>query len=125
MVDDDHHNPAATEYFRNIGRGTRLVTSNYVLQETVTWLVYHNYRRHVLPFRQRILAAETTRLLDVTWATKESDEAAWHIYEQFDDQRFSFTDCSSIAVCRAQGIDTAFSFDRHFPIAGIRRVPAV
>src|SRR3954470_7018924 len=113
MVEDDEHNRAATSYFRSIGR-TGLATSNYVLQETVTWLVYHSYRRHVAGFRERIEAAESIGLLNVTWVTRHLDDLAWRVYEQFSDQRFSFTDCSSIAICREEGIDTAFSFDRHF-----------
>jgi len=124
MVEDDEHHPSATRYFRSLGR-TALATSNYVLQETVTWLVYHNHRRYVLPFRQRIEAAESVGMLIVTWITRELDEAAWQIYEQFRDQRFSFTDCSSIAICRESSIDTAFSFDRHFAIAGLTTVPSV
>ena len=102
-----------------------LITSNYIIQETVTWLVYHNYRRHVLPFRQRIAAAETTRLLDLIWSTRELDEDAWDVYQQFEDQEFSFTDCSSIAICREEGIDTAFSFDRHFTVAGLITEPRI
>jgi predicted nucleic acid-binding protein len=53
------------------------------------------------------------------------DDAAWRIFEQFDDQAFSFTDCSSIAICRALHIDTVFGFDRRFTITGLTLEPSV
>jgi predicted nucleic acid-binding protein len=77
----------------------------------------------VQPFRQRLEAAQLTGLLKLIWVTRETDARAWDVFEQFSDQVLSFADCSSIAICRAEGIDMAFSFDRHFPIAGITKVP--
>lgn len=115
----------AREYFRQIARSTLLLTSNYVLQESVTWLVYHDRRRSVPELRGMVNAALSTDWLRIFWITPQVDELAWTVFDQFDDQRLSFTDCSSIAICRAEGIDTAFSFDRHFTIAGLTTVPGV
>ena len=119
----DRLHSAARPYFRDLTGADKLVTSNYVVQEVVTWFVYHRRHRYVLPFRQLIEASELTHLLERVWTTRELDEAAWEIYEQFADQRFSFADCNSIALCREEDINTAFSFDRHFTIAGLTRVP--
>jgi predicted nucleic acid-binding protein len=113
----------ALTYFRDSARTDQFVTSNYVLAESVTWLAYHGYRNHAAPFRQRIAANEALSRLEVIWVDRAIEAEAWTVFEQFDDQRLSFVDCSSIAICRARGIDRAFSFDRHFTIAGIPRVP--
>lgn len=43
---------------------------------------------------------------------------------RFDDQPFSFTDAVSFAVMEARGIPAAFTFDRHFAVAGFEVVPA-
>jgi predicted nucleic acid-binding protein len=44
--------------------------------------------------------------------------------EKYADQRISFTDAVSFVVMRREGIAEAFTFDRHFAIAGFRRWPA-
>jgi len=121
----DRRSEVARDYFRRIGRHMQLVTSNYVLQEAVTWLVYHNRRRSVPALRGMVRAAESTGWLGVIWVTPALDELAWHVFDQFDDQDFSFADCSSIAICRDEGIDRAFSFDRHFTIAGLATEPQI
>jgi predicted nucleic acid-binding protein len=75
--------------------------------------------------RETIEASEALGWLEIVWVTSEIHEASWQVFDRFSDQALSFVDCSSIAICRAQGIDTAFSFDRHFPIAGIVKAPGV
>jgi predicted nucleic acid-binding protein len=37
---------------------------------------------------------------------------AWQIFVRYDDQLFSFTDCTSFALMRSLGIGDAFTFDR-------------
>jgi predicted nucleic acid-binding protein len=39
---------------------------------------------------------------------------------QFADQRIGLTDCVSFAIMRRHKIRTAFTFDRHFRLAGFR-----
>jgi predicted nucleic acid-binding protein len=119
----DQFRSVARSYFQSIGRDTQLITSNYVIQEAVTYLVYHGSRRHVRPMREMLGASESLGWLSTVWVSSEIHDAAWRVFDQFGDQELSFVDCSSIAICRLLNIDTAFGFDRHFPIAGINRVP--
>lgn len=42
---------------------------------------------------------------------------------RFSDQAFSLTDAVSFVVMRAYGIAAAFTFDRHFQIAGFETLP--
>lgn len=45
------------------------------------------------------------------------------LLEKYADQKVSFTDCVSFVLMRRQGIERAFSFDKHFPAAGFRLWP--
>jgi predicted nucleic acid-binding protein len=119
----DQFRSTARSYFQSIGKETKLVTSNYVIQEAVTNLVYSGLRRYVPAFREMLAESEKLRWLDIVWVTPELHEDCWGVLERFADQSLSFTDCSSIAICRTEGIDTAFSFDRHFAVAGLITVP--
>jgi uncharacterized protein len=39
---------------------------------------------------------------------------AWETFQQFDDKRWSFTDCTSKVVMQKLDISVAFAFDHHF-----------
>jgi predicted nucleic acid-binding protein len=41
--------------------------------------------------------------------------------ERYADQQVSYTDCISFRLMRDHRIDTVFTFDRHFELAGFRR----
>lgn len=123
MVSRDAHHRRAREFFREIAPRTRLVTSNYVLAETVTWLAYHGLHGSALRLREMVDAAETTRLLDVDWVTPRVHEQAWDYFQRFDDQEFSFCDCTSFVLSSSRGVDFVFGFDQHFRSMGFDLQP--
>ncbi|MFA5896842.1 MAG: PIN domain-containing protein, partial [Thermoplasmata archaeon] len=59
----------------------------------------------------------------VAWIDPGTFEAALRLFEERPDKRWSFTDCTSFAVMKDLGIETAFTFDRNFHEAGFSRVP--
>jgi predicted nucleic acid-binding protein len=65
-----------------------------------------------------IEASQQQDFLTLTWITPEIHEAAWAIVDKFDDQRFSFYDCTSFAVCAERDVDFVFGFDSDFRTAG-------
>lgn len=113
----------ATEFFRS-RRADRFVTSNAVIAEATTWMVYHGGRVAALALRDRLEAAEHIRMLTVEWVTPDIHQRAWHFIERYPDQRFSFTDCTSFALCERLGVDYVFGFDVDFVIAGFTLAPA-
>ncbi len=125
LVQRDRHHARAREFFHSIARSTKLVTSNYVLSETLTWLAYHDMRRQALAFKDMIDASEQTRRLIMAWVTPETHEYAYRIFANFDDQDFSFCDCTSFVLARQREVDFVFGFDHHFVTLGFDLKPAV
>ena len=123
MAPRDGQHRRARDFFHRIATSTRLLTSNYVLAETVTWLAYHGFRHSALRLKEMIEAAESTRLLEVAWATPRVDAEAWAYFERFDGQNLSFCDCASFAICHARKVDFVFGFDRDFQTAGLELRP--
>jgi predicted nucleic acid-binding protein len=70
-----------------------------------------------------IQAAARTNLLTLEWVTPDVQERASEIYERYDDQTFSFWDCTSFAICDALNVDYVFGFDRDFQTAGFELRP--
>jgi hypothetical protein len=65
-----------------------------------------------------VRAAGVTGLLTIIWVTRRLHAEAWEYFERFDDQQFSFFDCTNFAICRWHQVDFVFGFDRDFVIAG-------
>jgi uncharacterized protein len=114
----DGRHARALELFRGLPARTHLVTTNYVVAETVTWFVYHGYRDAAFRMRDMVLASEQQRLLSLRWVTESVQQEAWSYLERFSDQRFSFYDCASFAVASTDQVDFVFGFDNDFRIAG-------
>ncbi len=88
-----------------------LLTTDYVIDETLTLLRARGERRRAL-----ILGAKFFRheLAEVHKITASDLALAWKTFEQFDDKDWSFTDCTSKVVMEHLDIKIAFAFDHHF-----------
>jgi predicted nucleic acid-binding protein len=97
----------------------RLVTTNFVLDETYTGLRGKIQHSATLRFRDSVRQSQR---LSVVRITEVVEDQAWEIFARYDDKHFSFTDCTSFAVMQQLGITTAFAFDEHFEQFGFMRV---
>jgi predicted nucleic acid-binding protein len=88
-----------------------LVTTDYVLDETLTLLRYRGENRRALVMGERLLngTAASVHMVDLS-----SILAAWEIFRKFGDKQWSFTDCVSYVVMQRLGISSALSLDQHF-----------
>ena len=119
----DSRHAEARAYYRTLMTGTKLVTSNYVLSESITFLTYRQRRRQALELHAMIQSAVQLNLLEVEWVTPGIHDMAWDIYLRYADQTFSFCACTSFALCRTRNVDEVFSFDGDFDVVGLRRRP--
>lgn len=112
---DDSHAAAAGLLRRSAAEAWPLVTTNYVLMETMAliqsrlgWEAVDQWTSRVLPHCQ------------VAWIDEElhrRGEARWaHARER----RLSLTDCISFEFMRDRGIRAAIAFDEHFERSGFR-----
>ncbi len=116
---DDQFHTRAVELATAISAG-RLsrVTTNYVFAETVTWIRRKLGHAHALRFGNGIHRDVAARNLQIVYADKTLDDAAWEIFKKYEDQSFSFVDCASFAWLRQNPNVEAFAFDEHFTWMG-------
>jgi predicted nucleic acid-binding protein len=88
-----------------------LITTDYVLDETLTLLKMRGESRRTHELGRRVLEETICRLV---WVQPSDVLKAWLTFDGFRDQDWSFTDCVSRAVMEARGIGEAFAFDEHF-----------
>lgn len=118
---DSLHTTAAAFYREKALKNFRtLVTSNLVVAETHASLI--KSRGMDVAFRFLELLGSSSRV-NVTYCTRELEVEGIAILAKYGDQRFSLCDAVSFAVMNDFSVQDVFSFDRHFEIAGFRRLP--
>lgn len=120
----DGGHKSALAFVQQLVNGYRLITTNYVLDETYTLLLMNAGYQTTLDFKQRIDIMIESQMLEVVWIDEEIASESWQIFEQFNiDKQWSFTDCTSYVVMKQRGIAEAFTLDRHFAQMGFTKYP--
>lgn len=117
MRQKDRHHEAARNF---MAAPPPLVTSDYVVDETVTLLLTRIGRDAAERFLESI---RSSRLLRLEMVGKEGFNQAESVFLYHKDKEWSFTDCTSFAIAKRLGIEEVFGFDHHFEQMGLRRVP--
>ena len=119
---DANHRASTTALKALAAQERPLVTTTYVVDETLTLVRFRVGHAAAVTLGRRLLATHWCRVADVS---DEIRNAAWYMFCRFADQSFSFTDCTSFAFMQTSGISDAFTFDRRdFAAAGLVALPA-
>ncbi len=119
MVDrrDPNHREvnAALEEHRS-----HLLTSNFVFDETVTLIRYRLGWQVANQFGENFRLAPVARLERVS---PKDEVRAWEIFSGYSDQSFSYTDCTSFALCERLQVSLCAAIDSDFRAFGLHCVP--
>ncbi len=88
-----------------------LVTSDYVVDETLTLLRVRGHQARAAALGERLFAGDLAQL---HYLAPDHVLETWDVFRRFADKEWSFTDCSSLVLMDRLGINTAFAFDHHF-----------
>ena len=97
-----------------------LVTSDFIIDETLTLLRVRDQHRHAVAFGRRLIEANAARVVTIGHA---DFLAAWKMFRGYQDKEWSFTDCTSFVVMKERRLRAALTGDRHFAQAGFEIVP--
>ena len=121
-VDDKWHVAAKTAVSSLLNQGVAFITTDYVLDETITLLLYHAGRGRALAFVDAVQRSRNVQLVRIDariW------EQAWQLFKQYDDKAWAFTDCTSFVIMHQMDLRQAFAFDRNFEQAGFELWPGM
>ena len=109
----DHDHEAAKEFLSD--NRLQLLTSDYVMDETVTLLQSRVGHSYTVKFLDALQTSEQIELIQLSSShlTKTIE-----LFRSRPDKDWSFTDCSSFVLMREYNIQYAFAFDEHFRQAG-------
>ena len=119
---DRWHAAAQDAIQRSVHARVTFVTTDYILDETLTLLLMHAGRGVAVQFGE---AVQESRNVDLVHVSAAIWDQAWQMFRRYDDKMWAFTDCTSFTVMQQRGLYRAFSFDRHFEQAGFQLWPQV
>lgn len=112
---DDFHEKAVSVFEKLRQRESQLLTTNFIVDETLTLLRVRRNLEMAVKFRDFLLAGSPTLVI---YRVSSEDEAnAWDWFQK-DWSKLSFTDCTSFAVMKRLGLTSVATFDNHFSKAG-------
>ena len=114
-VSDRYHGAAARLQKELIGKRRRFLTTEYVVDETITLLRMRHSHNAAADFLDTVERSEALR---VEWIGPERFHASAALFRRHTDKDWSFTDCVSFAVMRELRVRDAFTTDHHFKQAG-------
>ncbi len=116
----EQQHPAVAQFIQARGTESTLIVSDYVLDETLTWVKNRFGARRAIEFGRKLRASSFCRYYVLT---AEDEAATWSIFEKYDDKAWSYTDCSCLAVMQRLALTEVLSLDAHFRQMGAQVWP--
>jgi predicted nucleic acid-binding protein len=88
-----------------------LLTTDYIVDETLTLLRVRGERRRALRSVDDLFLGQVASLY---FLTDDDIRETWRLFVRYSDKDWSFTDCTSKVVIEKLRITTTFAFDHHF-----------
>ena len=111
-VEKDENHEKALKIRDNIinGKFGKIIISDYIFDETVTTTFYKtkNLDKAVLVGQALMNVAEILKV------EEETLEKSWKIFMEQKETKFSFTDCTILALMKENGIKNLATFDKDF-----------
>ncbi len=96
---------------------TRLVTTDFVLAESLNLLSARNEHQRAIRLGRDLLADGPAQLI---YLTQREIEQAFVVFSTYVDKAWSFVDCTSYVVMQRLAIREAIALDQHF-----RQMPGI
>jgi len=107
FVSSEQHHQSVRQFFLQHPTTNWIILST-VFDETVTWTRTRISPRSSVQVGQ--VLRENHRYIALSAA---DDQATWEAFCQYDDKRWSYTDCSLLVMSQRLGISTIVAFDDH------------
>jgi uncharacterized protein len=112
---DPAHRPAVAAYEKLLRAGARVVTTDYIVDETLTLTKARIDARSAQALLDRI---ESSEAIDLELLGSDRFVASKQYFRKHSDHGYSFTDCASFVVMDEMEIRSVLTTDRHFKEAG-------
>lgn len=93
---DENHQAAKHFYLKIKEKGIKLITTNFVVCETMNYLRTKVSHDVAVAFREGLRKSTLFEIIDIT---QSLDDTAFRIFKQYADKDFSFTTAQALQQC--------------------------
>ena len=112
---DKHHETAARLWVSLMKENCSIITTNYVVLETLALL------QGRLGFdAAKIWYSDILGVVDVRWTDESTHSRAFELWLSLGRRKLSLVDCVSFVILRQHKLETVFGFDKHFSEQGFQ-----
>ena len=123
LSDDRHHIKIKNLLKGLIVNKATICTSNDVIDETVTRLIYTTHSRFVKKFIAFISESIKGGNLVQFWVDDQVQLEAFDLSVKFLEHKLSMTDCTTLVLLKRFSIDSLVSMDSDFTKVGVNTLP--
>jgi len=116
---DQYHYPAAQFFQKLLNKNYLLFTSNLVIAETYTRILYHSKLQTAIDF----LTIISQGGISIFYSDKSTETSCITYLKKYKDIKLSYTDAVSFQLMKDNTINDVFAFDWHFKAAGFNVFP--
>ncbi len=113
---DQYHKKAMAKSLEIKAKKIKLITSEYILDESITLIRYRVSHQAAVIFGDSLFKSRIVKIVDITEGNRLK---AWEIFKKYNDKELSFTDCTSFVLIKNLKLQKAFTFDKHFEQIGV------
>jgi predicted nucleic acid-binding protein len=114
----DTYHKEAVQLGRTL-ESSRLITSEYILMETATFIRSRLGPKQSINFLEHI---KNKNEIEVIEMEKETNRKAWDLFYKYHDKVISFVDCTSNVLMKERDIYYYFGFDSDLSMMGFNRI---
>ena len=100
----------------------RLITTDSVISETLTRLVYDTHHTNAVQFGEMLFSSHNIEIIP---CADTLFKETWSLFKKYADKEFSFVDCMSFVVMKKQKMKTVLGCDNHFEQMGFENLLSV
>lgn len=125
LEDEVHHKRVLSYFIREIKAGSKIFTSDYVLDEAYTRLLTGQSLRTAQLLGNKVEEAEKLNKLLILWTDETVFTKAWEYFVKFAEHELSFTDATIYAFAKDLRIDEILTLDQGFKKVGLTVQPQI
>lgn len=123
LSNEKQHKEIVDFFIRGRDEGTVFLTSNDIVDETVTRLLYDKNHHVASEFIKLIQESIKKKILAQLWTDEQIQHEAFDILDKYKDHKLSLTDATTIAIVHRFKLDAVLTLDSDFKNVGVRSLP--
>ena len=118
-----NHEKIKMIFEEELERGTILYTTNDIIDETVTRMVYDNNLPTTEKFLNFLHQSIQKNALTQLWTDEQIQEEAFTVLKKYHEHKLSMTDATTVAIMKRFRLDAVLTLDSDFKKVGLPSLP--